>query len=144
MVVIYLQQHLPRVLFVFILASALLLFPESTLLLRGAVCLTQNLISLTAEAGLGFISVVVWTFFFFPGTCCFSIQLNQLHLWPHLMALQAFLAALRNDVLIARILLHSPAGVSHGCTYINPTSLLVVLLPSARCCPLYPRVVAHN
>lgn len=125
MVVIYFQQHLPRVLFIFHFRDCALAFPESTLLLRGAVCLTQNLVLLTAQAGLALISVVVWTFFFFfrhlllqhpTESAALVAQFHTHAPVQHLMALLAFLAALLNDVLIARILLHNPTGVSHGCT----------------------------
>lgn len=109
--------------FHFYFSDCTVAFPESTLLLRGAVCLTQNLLFLTAKAGLGFISVVVWTFFFRhlllqhpTESAALVAQFHTNAPMQHLMALQAFLATLLNDVLIARILLHSPTGVSHGCT----------------------------
>lgn len=132
--------------------------PRVPLLLRDAVCLMQNLLFLNTELGWFFfhflmkyfVPVAVWNFFSghlliqHPAeSAALVAQFHTNALMQHLMALQAFLATL-NDVLIACILPHSHTWDSHGCTQINPTSFLIVLLLSACCCPLYPHFVAHN
>lgn len=83
--------------------------------------LDSNLVLLTAQAELALISVVVWTFFFFRHLLLqhpteSAALVAQFHTHAPVQHLMALLAALLNDVLIARILLHNPTGVSHGCT----------------------------
>lgn len=91
-VVIYLLQHLNpssfRGALHFYFSDCTVALQESPLLLRGAVCLIQNPLCLATNAGLGFVFISSWIFRlcsrldFFLGTCCFTIQLNQLQLWP--------------------------------------------------------------